>query len=170
MSALGKAPKNSPRQAQGRPGSGFSGSTTITFAPSTWKSCRTKPSQRLSMPGNGLASSAGADAIRSVPRIDDEKVIQGFLADRNRQHIQPTRALSGTKSAKAIIRISVSDPVEQRENTPGGASSIHQPGESSQPKSIAARCSTLSRAASRRANQTIRSIQVRTAGTPHRLS
>ena len=31
MSAFGKAPKNSPRQAQGRPGSGFSGSTTITF-------------------------------------------------------------------------------------------------------------------------------------------
>ena len=48
----------------GATGQRLLGSTTITFAPSTRKSCRTKPSQRLSTPGNGFGASAGATAIK----------------------------------------------------------------------------------------------------------
>ena len=70
MSAFGKAPKNSPRQAQGRPGRATLGSTTITSAPSTRKSCRTKPSQRLSTPGERLWNfGRGGCEQQVVPRI-----------------------------------------------------------------------------------------------------
>ena len=53
---VGNAPKNSPRQAQGRPGSDLAGATTMTLAPSIWKSCRVNPFHFDTLPGKGLGS------------------------------------------------------------------------------------------------------------------